>query len=102
VVFLAGNHDHHIVVWFLPAAVELKIASGASAEALSELFCTQHRNFFQRFLDRRLDGIESGSRTMRRSSCRSPSCCSRSPSPDFDPTLTDVRAAWEASVAVTH
>jgi UDP-2,3-diacylglucosamine pyrophosphatase LpxH len=59
VVFLAGNHDHHIVVRFLRAAVELKIATGATAEMLSELYCTQHRSFFQRFLDRRLHGIES-------------------------------------------
>jgi UDP-2,3-diacylglucosamine pyrophosphatase LpxH len=59
VVFLAGNHDHHIVVRYLRAAVELKIASGASAETLSELFCNQHHSFFQRFLDRRLDEIES-------------------------------------------
>jgi hypothetical protein len=59
VVFLAGNHDHHIVVRFLRAAVELKIATGASAEALSELFCAEHHSFFQRFLDRRLTGIES-------------------------------------------
>ena len=58
VVFLAGIYDHHIVVRFLRAAVELKIATGASAEALSNLFCAEHHSFFQRFLDRRLEGIE--------------------------------------------
>jgi hypothetical protein len=46
-------------VRFLRAAVELKIATGASAEALSDLFYGEHHGFFQRFLDRRLKGTES-------------------------------------------
>jgi UDP-2,3-diacylglucosamine pyrophosphatase LpxH len=50
VVFLAGNHDHHIVVRDLRTAVELRVATGEWHES---------RNFLQRFLDRRLDGVES-------------------------------------------
>jgi predicted phosphodiesterase len=59
VVFLAGNHDHHIVVRYLRAAVELKIATGAKADEFAEVFGMQHQNFFQRFLDRKLRGVES-------------------------------------------
>jgi hypothetical protein len=57
IVFSCGNHDHHIVVRDLRTAVELKVITGnevALADALA-----MHRNFFQRFLDRRLPGIES-------------------------------------------
>jgi hypothetical protein len=59
VVFLAGNHDHHIIVRYLRAAVELKVATGTMAQALSDVYFEQHRSFFQRFLDRRLEGIDS-------------------------------------------
>jgi UDP-2,3-diacylglucosamine pyrophosphatase LpxH len=59
VVFLAGNHDHHIVVRDLRTAIELKVASGEMQEAFGELYRAEHRNFFQRFLDRRLEGVES-------------------------------------------
>jgi hypothetical protein len=59
VVFLAGNHDHHIVVRYLRTAVELKIATGTTARAISDVFSMQHESFFQPFLDRRLIGVES-------------------------------------------
>jgi UDP-2,3-diacylglucosamine pyrophosphatase LpxH len=59
VVFLAGNHDHHIVVRTLRSAVETKVASGAAGEELERVFAAEYRNFFQRFLDRRLAGVES-------------------------------------------
>jgi hypothetical protein len=57
IVFSCGNHDHHIVVRDLRTAVELKVITGnevALAEALA-----MERNFFQRFLDGRLPGVES-------------------------------------------
>jgi hypothetical protein len=59
VVFLAGNHDHHIVVHALRSAVEVKLATGAGGPDLERIFETEYRNFFQRFLDRRLPGIET-------------------------------------------
>jgi hypothetical protein len=56
VVFSSGNHDHHIVVRDLRTAVELKVVAGE--DALEAAFAMQ-RNFFQRFLDRRLPEVES-------------------------------------------
>lgn len=58
VVFLAGNHDHHVVVRTLRSLVETKVASGAEGQELARAFEAEYRNFFQRFLDRRLDGVE--------------------------------------------
>jgi Calcineurin-like phosphoesterase len=58
-VFLAGNHDHHIVVRYLRAAVELKIATGAVGEGFADVFSMQHHSFFARFLERRLPDVES-------------------------------------------
>jgi hypothetical protein len=59
VVFLAGNHDHHIVVRTLRSAVELKVACGTEGEELERTFAAEYRNFFQRFLDRRLADVET-------------------------------------------
>ena len=56
IVFSCGNHDHHIIVHELRTAVELKVITGNEA-ALADALATQ-RNFFQRFLDRRLPGVE--------------------------------------------
>jgi UDP-2,3-diacylglucosamine pyrophosphatase LpxH len=56
VVFLAGNHDHHIVVRELRTAVELRV--GVGDEGLERAFA-MHRSFFQRFLDRRLPKVET-------------------------------------------
>jgi predicted phosphodiesterase len=51
VVFSAGNHDHHIVVRTLRTAVEEKVATGA--------YPVDHPGFFRRFLERRLEGVET-------------------------------------------
>ena len=59
VVFLAGNHDHHITVRDLRTAVEIKVATGCDGPALERAYAAEHRNFFQRYLDRRLPGVES-------------------------------------------
>jgi hypothetical protein len=59
VVFLAGNHDHHIVVRTLRSAVATKVACGMEGEELERTFAAEYRNFFQRFLDRRLAGVET-------------------------------------------
>ena len=56
IVFSCGNHDHHIIVRELRTAVELKVIAGNEA-ALADALGPQ-RNFFQRFLDRRLPGVE--------------------------------------------
>ncbi|MGI8804265.1 MAG: metallophosphoesterase [Thermoleophilaceae bacterium] len=58
VVFLAGNHDHHVVVRALRSLVETKVATGAEGEELARIFEAEYRDFFQRFLDRRLDGVD--------------------------------------------
>jgi predicted phosphodiesterase len=51
VVFTAGNHDHHIVVRALRTAVEEKVATGS--------FQPRHPGFFHRFLERRLEDVET-------------------------------------------
>jgi predicted phosphodiesterase len=58
VVFLAGNHDHHIVVRTLRSLVEARIATGAAGEELGRVFEAEYAGFFQRFMDRRLDGVD--------------------------------------------
>lgn len=58
VVFLAGNHDHHVVVRALRSLVETKVATGAEGVELTRIFEAEYRSFFQRFLDRRLDGVD--------------------------------------------
>ena len=57
VVYSPGNHDHHIVVRELRTAVELKVSHGDGAAF--EDAVSMHRNFFQRFLDRRLANVET-------------------------------------------
>ena len=52
VVFLAGNHDHHIVVRDLRTAVECRVANGHWGD-------TGHRNFFQRYMDRKMPDVET-------------------------------------------
>ena len=59
VVFLAGNHDHHIVVRDVRSRVELKIATGADGPDLERVVEAEHSNFFKRFLDRRLEGVQA-------------------------------------------
>jgi UDP-2,3-diacylglucosamine pyrophosphatase LpxH len=59
VVYLAGNHDHHIVIRTLRSYVETKVATGAQEEELAAIFESEYRDFFQRFLDRRLEGVET-------------------------------------------
>ncbi|MQA73252.1 MAG: hypothetical protein GEU88_02680 [Solirubrobacterales bacterium] len=55
-VFLAGNHDHHLVTREAEDLLELRIATGLPADQLvGEL---ERRRFFRRFLERRLDGVE--------------------------------------------
>ncbi|MCW2953908.1 MAG: hypothetical protein JWQ48_3078 [Conexibacter sp.] len=56
VVWLAGNHDHHILVRRLAALVELRIATGKpDAELLDEL---SERFYFEAFMRRRLPDTE--------------------------------------------
>jgi hypothetical protein len=57
VVFLAGNHDHHIVVRTLRSLVETKVATGSDGLDLARAFESEYRGFFQRFMDRRLAGV---------------------------------------------
>jgi len=59
VVFLAGNHDHHIAVRDLRTAVEIQVATGASGEELARAYRDEHCSFFQRYMYRKLPGVES-------------------------------------------
>jgi UDP-2,3-diacylglucosamine pyrophosphatase LpxH len=55
-VFLAGNHDHFLVRREGDELIELELATGESPEELrGEL---RRIDFFRRFLERRLDGVE--------------------------------------------
>ena len=54
VVFLAGNHDHHVAVRELRSAVELEVACGTS-----DAFTTEHRGFLQGYFDRKLPDVET-------------------------------------------
>jgi UDP-2,3-diacylglucosamine pyrophosphatase LpxH len=55
-VFLAGNHDHHLVRREGEELLELELATGRLPEELQgEL---RRVDFFRRFLERRLDGVE--------------------------------------------
>jgi hypothetical protein len=55
-VWLAGNHDHHILVRRLEALIELRIATGKPDEELIEAW--QASFFFEAFLRRRLAQTE--------------------------------------------
>ena len=55
-VFLAGNHDHHLVRREEEALIELELATGSPP---GELGGEMRRiDFFHRFLERRLEGVE--------------------------------------------
>jgi len=55
-VFLAGNHDHHVIVRETEELLELELATGKEPEELGgEL---RRTDFFRRFLRRRLEGVE--------------------------------------------
>jgi UDP-2,3-diacylglucosamine pyrophosphatase LpxH len=55
-VFLAGNHDHHLVTREREALLELELATGQlSADLHGE---ARRSDFFRRFLERSLDGVE--------------------------------------------
>jgi UDP-2,3-diacylglucosamine pyrophosphatase LpxH len=58
-VFLAGNHDHHVVVRALRSAVEVKVATGTDGPELKRAFETEDCDFFRRFLARRLPQVDS-------------------------------------------
>jgi UDP-2,3-diacylglucosamine pyrophosphatase LpxH len=55
-VFLAGNHDHHLVTRERETLLELELATGRpSADLHGEV---RRIDFFRRFLERSLDGVE--------------------------------------------
>jgi UDP-2,3-diacylglucosamine pyrophosphatase LpxH len=58
VVFLAGNHDHHVVIRTLRSYSEFKVATGVDGEEAGRSFEREHRNFVARFLERKLEGVE--------------------------------------------
>ncbi len=55
-VFLAGNHDHHLVTRERETLLELGLARGVPADELRGEM--RRIDFFRRFLERRLDGVE--------------------------------------------
>jgi len=59
VTFLAGNHDHHVAVRGLRAAVELQVATGATGRDFERVYREEHRSFLARYLERKLPGIET-------------------------------------------
>jgi Calcineurin-like phosphoesterase len=57
VVWLAGNHDRHIMARELEDLTELEIATGEPPETLGPTL--RQRNYFMRFLERRLPDCET-------------------------------------------
>jgi UDP-2,3-diacylglucosamine pyrophosphatase LpxH len=55
-VFLAGNHDHFLVRRETDELIELELATGESPDELRGE--VRRIDFFRRFLERRLDGVE--------------------------------------------
>jgi len=55
-VFLAGNHDHHLIAEQAEAVRELELATGEPPERLGEQVAEQL--WFRRLLERRLDGVQ--------------------------------------------
>ena len=55
-VFLAGNHDHHLVTREAQDLLELGIATGRPRAELDDE--VRRRQYFRHFLERRLDGVE--------------------------------------------
>lgn len=58
VVFVAGNHDHHLVVGTLRAYSEYRIATGVDDSEAGPRFAREHRNFAELFFERTLEGVE--------------------------------------------
>lgn len=54
-VFLAGNHDHHLVTRQAEELFELQLAEGGHTDQLQAL---AEAGSFQRFLERELDGVQ--------------------------------------------
>jgi UDP-2,3-diacylglucosamine pyrophosphatase LpxH len=59
VVWLAGNHDHHIVVRMLRTLVETRVATGLDGDELARVYEAEQQSFFKRYLHRRLPGVET-------------------------------------------
>jgi phosphatidylglycerol lysyltransferase len=57
VVFLAGNHDHHIMLRELETLVERSLATGQGKDQVGPQL--RHSNYFSQFLKRRLPGVET-------------------------------------------
>src|SRR3954447_1501775 len=57
-VFVAGNHDHHVVVRTLRSYSEFKIATGVDGTDAGPRFEREHQNFAERFFQRMLEGVE--------------------------------------------
>ncbi len=55
-VFLAGNHDHYLVRRETDQLLELELATGLPADELRAE--VRRSDFFRRFLERRLEGVE--------------------------------------------
>lgn len=56
VVYIVGNHDHHLIIRDLEDSLETKLATGLSDEELSKL--PRHKGFLERFLEHQLPGVE--------------------------------------------
>lgn len=55
-VFVAGNHDHHLVARRSESLLELQLATGKPAERLEHAI--RETDAFSRFLEQRLEGVE--------------------------------------------
>jgi UDP-2,3-diacylglucosamine pyrophosphatase LpxH len=55
-VFLAGNHDHHLIAQYAEALRDLEVTTGESSPRLRDQVSRQL--WFRQFLERRLDGVE--------------------------------------------
>jgi len=62
-VFLAGNHDHHVVKREAEELIEPEIATGKSPDELRDELCRTH--FLRRCFERRLKASRSTSGTRR-------------------------------------
>jgi UDP-2,3-diacylglucosamine pyrophosphatase LpxH len=59
VVFLAGNHDHHVVIETLRSYSEFKVATGVDGDEAGPSFEREHQSFLERFFERKLEGVET-------------------------------------------
>jgi len=55
-VFLAGNHDHHLIVQEAEQLLGLELATAESPERPGE--CVRHELWFRRLLEHRLEGVD--------------------------------------------